>query len=207
MASSAEIVALFDRAMVLRDSGAHEDASRLLRELADRAGPDDRKLHAHALTQLAHIARTQGRLVDAEADLRTAVELAPRSELASLSWFLVLADLGRGNEALTEAVRYLSLRESLGYRELFDEMSLGRDIDRSLGAKARALLAAHRESQRAREAPVVGDTVHVRAGAPSNARPGSLAELRSVDSERAKIRFSDGVAVEIVVSWLDHHDI
>lgn len=58
-------------------------------------------------------------------------------ELASLGMFHVLASLARRNEAL----RYLSLRESLGFRELFDEMSLGRDIDRSSEANARALLA------------------------------------------------------------------
>lgn len=202
-----DLVDLFDGAMILR--GAYNDAAaaRLLRELVARADANN-KLFVHAHIQLGAICNRQRRLREAETHFRAAVEAVPKSEVASLGWFLVLADLNRGNEALAEAVRLLSLRESLGYRELFDEMRLGADIDRSLERQGRELLASHLAAQRARDSVAVGDTVRVAAIAPPEARPGSLACVRRLsDDGMARIHFADGERVDVLISLLDHHDI
>lgn len=189
--------------MILRDAYNYDGASQLLRELVARAGPGD-KLFVHAHIQLGAICNWQKRLGEAEAHFRAAVEAAPKSELASLNLFHVLADRNRGNEALAEAVRLLSLRESLGYRELFDEMKLGADVDRSLERRGRELLASHLAAQRARDSILVGDTVRVTAVAPPNARPGSLAMVRKLfDDGTASIRFADGERVEVLLCcWI-----
>ena len=78
------LAALFDRAIVLRDARDFDGALQLLRDLVAEAGPD-RELYVHALLKLGHIAKKQERSADAEAHFRVAVELASRSELASLS--------------------------------------------------------------------------------------------------------------------------
>lgn len=67
----------------------------------------------------------QGRLIDSERHFREAVTIAPTMELASLGLFNALDNLGRPVEAMREVVRFLSLRESVGYRELLSGDAFG----------------------------------------------------------------------------------
>jgi len=125
-----------------------------------------------------------------------------------------------------EVVRFLSLRESLGYRELLSGDAFGDDVpddERRLADVARSLLTKHREAQQARVEPIRGDTVRVRVDAREAARPGSLASVlgqRTVEtSDEAilgrvpvgttlfHIAFSDGESADLPRSLLDHTDI
>lgn len=217
---------MFDRAMELRDQGQLDDAIKLLDELVERLGPDDKHLSAHSHIQVGHIRKKQGRLNDSERHFREAVTGAPALELASLGLFHALDNLGRHVEAMAEMVRFLSLRESLGYRELLSDAAFGEDIpddERRLVDAARVLLARHRERQQARSEPTVGDTIRVRSDAPEVARPGALASVRRqrtietreealiagapVGTTLFHLEFSDGESVDLPRSLLDHSDI
>ena len=140
----------FDRAMELRDSGQPDEAIELLEHLLQQLRPDDKRLSAHSHRQVGHIRKMQGRLVDSERHFREAVMIAPKMELASLGLFHALRNLDRHVEAMEEVVRFLSLRESLGYRELLSGHAFGADVpdqERRLSDVARSLLAKHREAQ------------------------------------------------------------
>lgn len=172
---------MFDRAMELRDSGQLEESIELLLQLLQLLGPEDKRLSAHSHTQVGHIRTMQGRLVDSERHFREAVMISPKMELASLGLFHALGNLERHVEAVGEVVRFLSVRESLGYRELLSGDAFGDDVhddERRLADVARSLLAKHREAQQARSVPMKGDTVRVRSNAHQAARPGSLASVR-----------------------------
>src|SRR5450432_4066582 len=157
---------MFDRAMELRDNGQLDEAIELLEQLLQELGPKDKRLSAHSHNQVGYIRKMQGRLIDSERHFREAVTMASKMELASLGLFHALDNLGRHVEAMGEVVRFLSLRESLGYRELLSGDAFGDDVpddERRLADVARTLLAKHREAQQARSEPMKGDTVRVRA--------------------------------------------
>lgn len=140
--------------------------------------------------------------------------------------FHALDNLGRHVEVMEEVVRFLSLRESLGYRELLSGDAFGDNVpddERRLATAARALLARHREAQQARSEARKGDTVRVRFNAPKAARPGSLASVRRqraietndealnagapIGSTLFDLEFSDGERVHLPGALLDHTDI
>ncbi|HTR55612.1 MAG TPA: hypothetical protein VMJ10_33275 [Kofleriaceae bacterium] len=214
---------MFDRAMELRDGRRFDEAVELLEQLVQQLGPEGGRLSAHSHMQIGRIRKLQKRPVDSERHFREAVRIAPRLELASLGLFHAIHNLGRHADALGEVVRYLSLRESLGYRELLAGDAFGNgvpDEERRLADEARALLAKHREAQRARDEPVKGDTVRVRSEAHQAARPGSLASVRRVRTVEAgedalvervpvgtklfHVAFSDGETADVPGSLLDH---
>src|SRR5436190_15803202 len=115
-------VPLFDEAMKLRDEGKLEDAALLLQKMLRQIAPEQRGgLAAHAYVQLGYVRGLQQRAVDSERALREATRLKPRFELASIALFHALCDLERRRDALEEGLRLVSLRESLAYRELFEE--------------------------------------------------------------------------------------
>ncbi|MCX5742501.1 MAG: hypothetical protein NT062_08400 [Proteobacteria bacterium] len=205
---------LFDRAMELRDSGHLEESSELLEQLLHELGPEDKSLVAHAQSQMGYIRKMQGRLVDSERHFREAMMIAPKMELASLGLFHALSNLGRHVEAMGEVVRFLSLRESLAYRELLSGGAFSADVadeERRLADVARSLLAKHREAQQARSELMKGDTVRVRSHAEEAARPGSLASVRGQRTAEGttlfQIAFSDGEPMDVPGSLLDHTDI
>ena len=200
----------FDRALALRDAGLLDQALDRLQELVAQLTTADARLLLHAHLQIVHLLKMLARTGEAEVHARFAVQLAPRAELASLALFHVLTDLARPVEALTETVRFLSLRESLGYRELFaaDAYTTGVPGEqRKLAKQARQLLAKHREAQRARDVPQVRDTVRIRTTAPAAMRPGRLASVYSTEGHSLKVAFSDGVIVEVPATLVDLHDI
>jgi Tfp pilus assembly protein PilF len=61
--------------------------------------------------------------------LREAVALAPRAELASIPLFHVLMAKKSVDEAFDEARRFLALKESPEYRQLFREWNQADDVD------------------------------------------------------------------------------
>jgi hypothetical protein len=208
----------FDRALAKRDAGELPEALALLEELVAQLTQSDKRLLMQAHLQIVNILRKLERTADAEVHARFATHVAPRAELASLALFHVLDNLGRRVESLIEIVRFLSLRESLGYRELFtgDAFSAGPFAslfskaaadERRLAKEARRLLAKHRDAQRARPTPIVLDTVRISASAPAALRPGTLASVYSIDGERLRVAFSDGEIMEASLALIDHHDI
>jgi hypothetical protein len=213
---------MFDRAMQLRDGRRFDEAVELLAQLVQQLRSEGH-LSAHSHMQIGHIRDSQGRPLDRESHFREAVRIAPRLELASLGLFHAIHNLGRHAEALGEAVRFLSLRESLGYRELLAGDAFRDDVpddERRLADEARSMLAKHREAQRARREPAEGDTGRVRSDAPQAARPGSLASVgrqRTVETNEDAITqgvpvgtklfhvaFSDGETAVLPGSLLDH---
>jgi tetratricopeptide (TPR) repeat protein len=200
---------LFDRALQLRDSGKLDEAIALLQELVAAESATDQRLHAHALVQLGHLLGRRGQHAEATASLRAATDAAPRMELASLALFHALENAGERVDALCEAFRFVSLRESLGYRELFAGDAFRDKVaeEEELADQVRAMLDAHRASQRRRVLPMPGDTVRVRATAPAPLRPGSLALLRGRKGQTAHLMFSDGKLAEAEITFVDHHDV
>jgi predicted Zn-dependent protease len=204
--------ALFDEAMRLRDTGAYSEASRVLRELIASLPPDERRLRMHSHLQLGHIAEKLADEPQAEVEFRAASAIAPNTELPSLGLFHALLTLQRQTEALEEALRFVSQRESLGYRELFagdafrEEMSTE---ELRLAEQIREHLARHREAQRGREAPCVGDTVRIADAAPAELRPGELARLRKMldGATDASVELADGERVTVPLSLLSHRDL
>jgi len=173
-----------------------------------------------ALLQLAHVCKLQGHHREAEEYFRAATETSPGLELASLGLFHTLRRLGRNTEALQEALRFLSTRESLGYRELFDGNAYGEDVagdERTIASQIRMTLEHHRSRQIVRGAIKVGDTVRVRPEAPPSCRSGALArvctELDDASIEAARgdslfqIEFSDGERTAISKKLVSGSDI
>jgi predicted Zn-dependent protease len=203
-------VADFDRALSLRDAGDLRAALALLQALVEKLAQADARLLLHAHLQIVNILERLDRTRDAEAHARSAIHLAPRAELASLALFHVLTALRRSTEALREALRFLALRESLGYRELFAGAAYTKDVpreQRDLAKEARRLLAVHRDRQRARRTPRPHDTVRIRSSAPATLRPGSLATVYRVDGPTFELAFSDGTIARVPASLADMHDI
>lgn len=200
----------FDRALALRDAGDLAQALAVLEELVGKLTKTDARLLLHAHLQIVHVLGKLSRTADAEVHARFAVQLAPRAELASLALFHVLTELGRRVEALTEAIRLLTVRESLGYREIFAGEGYTSRLpgeQKRLAKQARQLLAKHRDAQRTRDVPQVRDTVRIRKTAPVPLRPGSLASVYSSEGHSLRVAFSDGAIVEVPTSLVDLHDI
>jgi predicted Zn-dependent protease len=67
----------------------------------------------------------QGRLTQAIASFRKAVELAPKSEMASLGLFHTLLESGDRADAIAEMNRFLSLSDSEEYQTLAQQFGRG----------------------------------------------------------------------------------
>lgn len=200
-------VMLLDRALAMRDAGDFAEAVRLLEELVAQLTTADTFLLLNARLQLGDVLHQLGRVDEAEAHVRWVLSMAPTLELASLALFRLLVPR-RPVEGLKEAVRFLSLRESLGYRELLRDAYEGVSREeRELAEHARTLLAKHRDAQRARVAPAAGDTVRVIATASAELRPGELASVQRVQGTLVQLQFPDGETVEAPVTLVDHRDI
>jgi tetratricopeptide (TPR) repeat protein len=198
---------LFDRALQLRDAGDIDAATRLLQELITARAAIDKQLHALVLLQLGHLLGLLGQRTEAIASLRAATDCAPRMERASLELFRALDSAGERIDALCEAFRFLALRESLGYRELFESDAFrdkaGEEYELVEGA--RGMLDAHRDAQRRRARPMPGDTVRVLVTAPL--RPRALARILGIKGQSAHLIFSDDERSETNLALIDHHDI
>jgi tetratricopeptide (TPR) repeat protein len=136
-----QAVPLFDEAMKLRDAGAFDEAIALLERALTFLEPTDGLL-AHTHMQLGHISDKQNDHVKVERHFRLAVIAAPRNELASLGLFHALANLDRWEDAMTEMVRLVTMRDSARYRELLAE-GFGSDLSPNLlrlAEEARRLL-------------------------------------------------------------------
>lgn len=191
--------ALFDRAMELRDRGESDAACALLEDLL--AHVPDGNLAAHSHVQCGYLRRQQGRFVEAEKHYLTVTRMRPKFELASLGLFHLLLDRERTLEALTEALRLVSLRESLAYRELFDGNTFREGLTESelkVADAVRSALWAHREAQARKLRPERGDTVRIHSDAPVALRPGELACVREVRGTTSFVlMYADGERAEV----------
>jgi tetratricopeptide (TPR) repeat protein len=197
---------VFDRALRLRDAGDLAGALALLQQLISTPSSTDLRLHALAQVQLGNVLAALDHHTEAIKAYRAATDTLPRNELASLALFHALERTGEHVEALCEAFRLLTLRDSPGYRELFGGETTREETDEAheLVEQIRVLLGAHRDVQRRRAQPMPGDTVRVRAG---SLRPGSIAVMRGVNGQTAHLVFTDGERAEVELALVDHHDI
>ena len=87
--------------------------------------PDSSALHAY----LSWFLRSERRLEEAVVHSRQAIELSPRSEKASLSYFYALWDCAKYIEALDEMARLLKIRPSEIYSDIIKDWKLDEDGD------------------------------------------------------------------------------
>ncbi len=118
MTAQAKIEKLFEEGIALRDSDRLEEAIEKFKEILTLNPPR----RAPILGPLGHIYWKQKSFAKALECYTEAVSLSPKSELGSLGLFHTLWDLGRYKEALAEARRFLSLRDSEEYFLLIEEM-------------------------------------------------------------------------------------
>jgi len=149
-----ELAARFDHAMRLRDAGALRECIselELLITAVVAARPKrDPVLLLHTFMQLGYVHGRLGDNVESTRRFADAVEVGPRSELASLGLFHAHFGAGRHRDALAEMVRFLSVtrRDSPGYRELLvhepggERTRVAPELS-PLVREARALLARH----------------------------------------------------------------
>jgi hypothetical protein len=138
---------MFDEAMKLRDAGDLVAARRLLARLLEQLRPDDKTLLWSSHLQLGYIAKLLGEDGEREAHYRAAAVALPSSDLASVSLYGTLFDLGRLNDAFQEVVRLLRLGHSERYEEMLLPPEFGAEFTgelRDLVLEARQLLAKHR---------------------------------------------------------------
>lgn len=118
--SQERLEAEFQRATSLRDRGRLAEARTVLEHLAIE--------HPREFAVWLVLGGVQWSLEDlraAEQSFSIATHMRPRSELASLSLFHVLKDLGRIDEAFGEMRRFLALRpESREYELLREEIAV-----------------------------------------------------------------------------------
>jgi tetratricopeptide (TPR) repeat protein len=199
---------LFDNAMRLRDDGRTLEAVAELDSILSRLQPDDRRLLALVHLQRGNILGQVGELTEALASFRVSVEASPASELASVALFMGLNRLRRFADAFREAARLLSVRDSLTYREFFEDPAVGNDGSDELarlGASCRAHLERHRLEQRTRTTLEKGDTVRIAEAAPLINRPGSLASVRKTNGPEASevdVVFADGTPMTMDVLFV-----
>ena len=113
-----EIKRIFREAMVLRDAGRLGEAVEKLQYILSLS--PERK--APILGPLAHIYFLLKDHENARSHYVEALSLSPRSELGSLGLFHTLWDMGKYREAVEEARRFLSIRDSKEYFLMIEEM-------------------------------------------------------------------------------------
>jgi tetratricopeptide (TPR) repeat protein len=196
----------FDRALQLRDQGELEHADRLLRHILE-SRPEQDQIFAHVASQLGHVLEQQGRVSEAISFFERAVAAAPTFELASLALFHGALGEGRRSAAWAEAVRFLEIRESVGYREMFEGYERDQPPADAEGvARCRALLADHRDRQLATAEFARGDTVRVHSLAPAEYRPGRLATIVRIDADVC-VRFTDGETLMVPHGLLSYGEV
>ncbi len=116
----ATINSMFGLAIDLRDEGEFEHAIGVLKEIL-RSHPN----HDKAYMIYAVIAGVYSDLEEwdsAMVNFRTATELNPASELASLGLYVSLAESGKDVEAVHELIRYLETYPAELYRDSLEEL-------------------------------------------------------------------------------------
>jgi predicted Zn-dependent protease len=103
----------FQEAVELKNQGRSEEAEQKFKDLFVM-NPASASVHA----LLADTLWNQGQLTRAIASFRKAVELAPKSEMASLGLFHTLLESGDREGAIVEMDRFLSLSDSEEYQAL-----------------------------------------------------------------------------------------
>lgn len=117
-AKKKEFEQLFEEAIELRDSGnLHKAVNKLTQILSGHP-----KYDTAVLGIMGNIYWELNDLSKAIECYEKAVELNPKSEMASLGLFHTLWKMGKENDAFTEMERFLSISTSEEYSLLLDEM-------------------------------------------------------------------------------------
>jgi tetratricopeptide (TPR) repeat protein len=114
----AEYEKRFNFALDRRDKNDLHGAIRELSQLVH----DEHQKPAPVYGMLGHLYFLLGDFENALINNREATRHGPKSELASLGLFHTLWELGRKDEALSEARRFIALRPSAEYELLFTEI-------------------------------------------------------------------------------------
>lgn len=108
---------VFDDAVEHKKRGELQKSKEILQELS-RQNPET----ASILAVLGDVYWDLKEIEEAVGCFRKATLIKPLSETVSLALFHCLWNLGRRNEALDEAKRYLNHSDSSDYREMIQEM-------------------------------------------------------------------------------------
>lgn len=121
MSGDDQLTSAFHHAMKLRDDGAYEQAIEIFESFLPE--DTDGQTRVAALIQLGHIYTfCLGLPAKGEYYFRTAAELVPSYDVASLGLFHSLADQGRHMDALDEMKRFMASYSSAEYVQLVREM-------------------------------------------------------------------------------------
>lgn len=115
-----EIEIMFHNAIVLRDRGELKDAIVEFLKIIDKF-PYDPKI-AGVYTTLGGVCMDLKDYDRASVYLKTATELNPKSELASLCLYLSYIELDRSNQAIDELKRYLDVYPAKLYKDTLEEL-------------------------------------------------------------------------------------
>jgi tetratricopeptide (TPR) repeat protein len=106
------------------DARQRDDEQRVLDlggQLLAMLRPNERTWIALANAELGLVYYEQGNLVVAEMYFEQAVKASPRSEIASLGVFETRGKQHRWRDALSEVLRFVTIRDSPEYRRIFTD--------------------------------------------------------------------------------------
>jgi len=110
----------FAEAVRLQENGDFISAKEKLLRLAE-IDPQS----AAVFATLGNVYWEMGLLMEAVNTFKRAVGLAPRLEAVSLGLFHCLWTLGKREEAMEEAKRFMSVSDSANYRDIVNEINRG----------------------------------------------------------------------------------
>ena len=141
----ATALAIFDEALAARHAGRKDKAFHLCVRALALVPADQRQYEAGINGELGYIQLKRGILGSAEGYYQRATVLSPKSQLASVGLFHALFKQNKVEEALNEILRFVTLRDSVEYRELLrtgfrDDVA---DDYREIADRARRHLERH----------------------------------------------------------------
>lgn len=116
--------AQFNQALKLKDQERYEEAVELLRPISERH-PDI----AATFGIMGGCYNMMGRYEEGAANYGKAVEINPRSELATRGLFNALWDLGREKEAIAKLRRFKALTGSTAFDDILESYRRERESD------------------------------------------------------------------------------
>lgn len=117
------IESLFELAIELRNNGQLHDSINVFYKILNDY-PVDKKTHG-VYSVLAGVQLDLGENDNASINFKKAIELNPKSELASLGLYVTLVELEKDEEAIHEMIRYLKAFPADLYKVTLEELLEG----------------------------------------------------------------------------------